>query len=423
MARLVSSKVSEALDRHLDGAVAFLADMIREPSVHGEEAGVQRLVAERFADLGAAVSLEEIDDALMQDPEYSVPTEPKSFRGRPNVLARIGGGGGGRRIILNAHSDVVPATQWPEAFQPVVTPERVVGRGAADDKGQVAVMALVLAVLKDLGVELKGEVINQIVIDEEVGGNGSLALIRQGGAADGVIVMEGTDLKLYPANRGALWFRLSIEGRSTHMGKKWQGVSAVDQAMEAIKILYKYEKELIRSSRGVPLFTSYRPPPTQVNVGMMSAGDWPATVPARAVLEGGVGFLPNRDLQTIKRELREILDAEAGDWLKDHYTLEFPKLHNDAYVTDPKHPLVRAAGRASRRAALDGRPRGWIVSCDARLFARVGGLPTVCFGAGNIDQAHSNTEHVLVADMRKAAEMLIYLLADWCNRAPAAEEE
>jgi len=422
LANLTAENVSKALDNRLAGAVDFLARMIREPSVHGAEGRVQEMIGREFSALGAETRLAQIDDSLMGDPEYSAPAEPKSFHGRPNVISILRGAGGGRSILLNAHSDVVPASSWPAAFDPVVAADRVVGRGAADDKGQIAAIYLTFAVLRDLGVTLKGDVAAAIVIDEEIGGNGALALIRQGLRADAAVVMEGTDLKLYSANRGALWFRLTVTGHSTHMGKKWQGTSAIDQMMEAVRILYRYEKRLIRTSRGVPLFRYCRPVPTQVNVGTMRAGDWPSTVPAAAVIEGGVGFLPNRDLEIVKRELKEIFETEAGEWLRGHYSLEFPKLHNDAYVTDPRHPFVRAAGRSARCVGLDGRARGWIVSCDARLFARVAGIPTVCFGAGNIDQAHSNTEHVLIADLRKAAEMLLFLLADWCDRAPAAKE-
>ena len=39
----------------------------------------------------------------------------------------------------------------------------------------------------------------RVVIDEEVGGNGTLALIREGMTADGVVVLEPTALHMHPA--------------------------------------------------------------------------------------------------------------------------------------------------------------------------------------------------------------------------------
>ena len=58
-------------------------------------------------------------------------------------------------------------------------------------------------------------------------------------------------------------------------------------------------------------------------------------------LEGGVGFLPNKDLATIKRANRTI--EECGDhWILNNYKLSFHKLHNDAYAIPADHPLVEA---------------------------------------------------------------------------------
>jgi acetylornithine deacetylase len=79
---------------------------------------------------------------------------------------------------------------------------RVFGRGACDDKGQIAVLYLVLNALQSLGVELGGDLLSEIVIEEEAGGNGSLSLIRQGYRADGAVILEPTELRIHPANRG-----------------------------------------------------------------------------------------------------------------------------------------------------------------------------------------------------------------------------
>jgi len=411
-----ADKLDRILDARLGETVSFLAEMISHKSVHGQEGPVQEYIADCFRRLGCDVDLMEVPESIVDDPEYSRPAKPVPFKGRPNVVARIKGTGGANSMILNAHSDVVPATEWADGFTPKVTETTVTGRGATDDKGHIAIIYLAMVAMRELGIKLRGDLSAHIVIDEEVGGNGSLALIRAGEVADGACVLESTNLELYSANRGALWFQMAVEGRSTHMGRKWEGESAVDYAMEAIRILYNYEKQLIKTSRKVPLFTSYRPPPTQVNVGMMNAGDWPSTVPARALLEGGIGFLPNRNLDIVKKEVAEIFEAQASDWLKEHMSMQYNKLHNDAYVTDPKHPFVKAASRASRRNSLDPKPKGWVVSCDARLYARVGGIPTICFGVGDINKAHSNNEVIEINDMKKAAKTLCFTIADWCNK-------
>jgi acetylornithine deacetylase len=399
---------------HLARACDFLCELIRFPSTHGEEGAVQEFARRGFTDLGWEPEAIPFPEGLASDPEYTRTDESKPCGGRANFVVRVPGEGSGRSLILNSHTDVVPARDWPEAFSPRVEGDLVVGRGASDAKGNVAVIYLVAAALRELGVRLAGDLELQVVIEEEVGGNGSLALIRQGHRADGVVVLECSDLKLHPANRGVIWFRATVEGKPVHMGKIREGVSAIDKTYELIQVWRRLEGQLIAESADQPLFAMYEQP-VQMNVGVMHAGEWPAMVPARSVIEGGFGFLPNRSLADIKRELLAAVEREGSDWLRSHYRLEFPKLHNDAFATPVDHPLVTGMSAALREAGLDDTPTGWIVSCDARLFAKVGGMPTVVFGAGTLADAHSNRESVRLADIARAAEVLVQFVGRWCG--------
>ena len=392
----------------------FLAEMIRCPSTQGHEQDCQALVAERFSELGLEVEQVPIPDSLVSDPEYTQGEHQTSYAGRHNVLVNVPGAGGGRSLILNAHTDVVPADSWPEAFKPRVADGVVTGRGAGDDKGAVAALYLAHAILARLGLPLGGDLLTQLVIEEEVGGNGALALIRQGYRADAALVVEVTDLALHSANRGAVWFRIDIEGRACHMARIYEGVSAIEQAIEAIGILKAYEADLVRRSAGHKLFAAYRQP-VQVNVGKMRAGEWPSMVPGRAVLEGGVGFLPGTTLADVKRELADRLDG-GGEWLRQHYRLSFPGLHNDAFETPLDAPIVKAAQRALKSAGLTAEATGWVSSCDARLFARLAGMPVVVFGPGKLELAHSDREEVRMEDIATAAGTLVRLVLDWCGK-------
>ena len=416
VAKVVLSQdvVQRVVSGHLARARDFLCELIRFPSTHGEEGAVQEFARGGFADLGWEPEAIPFPEGLASDPEYTNTDEPKPYVGRPNLIVRIPGEGRGRSLILNSHTDVVPAKDWPEAFAPRVEGDLVVGRGASDDKGNVAVLYLVAAALKELGVRLAGDLELQVVVEEEVGGNGSLALIRSGHRADGVVVLECSDLKLHPANRGVIWFRATVEGKPVHMGKIREGVSAIDKTYELIEIWRRLEARIIAESADQSLFAMYEQP-VQMNVGVMQAGEWPALVPARSVIEGGFGFLPNRSLADIKRDLRAAVEREGSDWLRGHCRLEFPKLHNDAFATPVDHPLVTGMSAVLREAGLDGTPTGWIVSCDARLFAKVGGMPTVVFGAGTLTDAHSNRESVRLTDIARAAEVLVEFSARWCG--------
>ena len=414
MKNLDRNSLLNFLDAQKDEAARLLAQLIRFPSTQGQEAEIQEFLHERFRALGLETELLPISPSLKADPEYSFSDLDIDYDERPNLVATLQGTGGGRSVMLNAHSDVVPAGQWPGAFEPEIKGDYVYGRGACDDKGKIVVMYLALSGLKEFGLRPRGDIIATAVIEEEVGGNGSLALIRGGLRADAVVVLECTEFTLAPAHRGCLWFRAQVEGRATHLGKTREAISAIDEATELIQILKNYEKNLIAQSKGHPLF----PEPeeaVQLNIGMIAAGEWPSTVPSRCVLEGGVGFLPNKTLEQVKRELKEAVQKEGNEWLREHFQIDFPKLHNDAYETPADHPLVETFGEAMQEAGLDPTPKGWIVSCDARLFSKLAGLPTIVFGPGRLIDCHSNEEKISIPDILKAAEVLTLFLLRWCG--------
>lgn len=120
----------------------------------------------------------------------------------------------GRSVALNAHIDTVGPY-----FEPHVENGTVFGRGACDDKGGCAAIVGALALLRELavrkGIEPRGRIVSMFVTDEESGGNGSLSLAMDrelGRHYDTVIVVESTEGKLHPANRGAVWYKTDFPG-------------------------------------------------------------------------------------------------------------------------------------------------------------------------------------------------------------------
>ena len=404
-----------AVEERFDEAREFLSSLVRFPSVSGGgETEIQDFVAERFGALGE-VETREVPEDLKRDPQYTFGDHEFDYSGRKNVVLRFPSKGAGRSLILNSHVDVVPAEHWKEAFSPRLEDGILYGRGACDAKGQVATMYLALCALRDSGVTLSGALTAQAVIEEEVGGNGTLALIRQGYRADGVIVLEPTSLRIKAANRGAVWFALEVTGKPVHMGKIREGVNAIEKTCFLMDRMREYEKRLIEESRDYPLFEQFEQP-VQVNFGVMRGEGWPSMVCGRAVLEGGVGFLPNKNLELVKKELDAVVRDCGDDWIPEHYRLTFPRLHNDAYEIARDHPLARALEEAAATAGIEPAVEGWIVSCDARLFSRVGEMPVVVFGPGAIEDAHSNNEKLELEQMKQAAAALAEAIVRWCGR-------
>lgn len=398
---------------------SWMEKLIGFESTHGNEAAAISWTADVFANEGLPGLTKEICDDIRRDPEYTCPEKDISFAGRPNFVAARKGSGGGRSLIVNTHIDVVPASDWADAFTPRVEGETIYGRGACDAKGQIAVMLLAHSILKDVGFAPCGDLTWQVVIDEEVGGNGTLALLRGAPGADAAVVLECCDNELHHANRGVLWFKLEVEGRPCHMGRIYDGVSAVDVGIEAVGIFKRYGDELVKNYGNHPDFSMHRQP-VQMNIGIFSGGEWVSMVPARATIEGGVGFLPNRTLAQIRDDLRRVIGENGSEWLRGHHTLTFPKLHNDAFSIGAGHELAVAFRNALAAAGIFRGMNGWIVSCDARLMYHVGKMPVVVYGAGRLQDAHSRTEKITFGEIAEAALGLALFIEGWCGRNPQA---
>ena len=295
-----------------------------------------------------------LSNALREDEDYSSPVPGIDYEGRSNVRVEVAGSGGGRSLLLNSHLDVVPASPTQKRpFDPRVKSNRVYGRGACDAKGQVATIYTALLAAKRLGLNLRGHLITHLVVEEEVGGNGTLAMIRRGEKADACVVMEPTDLRILSSVRGAVWFRVTCRGKPGHSGRAGDTVSALKMAIRAIEILEEYHARLLAASRGIPMFDAF-PNPMPITFGKLAAGDWPATAPAIAVVEGVLGLLPNRTRYQVMEEMRQALMAGGDAWQREHFQIEFMYRH-DAHVLDPAHPLVRGLQASCQALGAGGR--------------------------------------------------------------------
>jgi acetylornithine deacetylase len=173
-------------------------------------------------------------------------------------------------------------------------------------------------------------------------------------------------------------------------------------------MLEGYHARLLECSRGLPLFDPY-PNPMPLTFGRLEAGTWPASAPSLAVLEGVLGFLPNRTKEQVCAEIRQLLGCSADEFLAQHFELHFTYRH-DSSVLDPDHPLPRRILAAARIAGETLAASGMTASCDAWFYNNQLRIPTVVYGPGELRYAHSAEERIGVAEISKAAELLVHAL-------------
>ena len=410
--------IDRTLERFSGEAVEFLCEMIRHPSTRGNEGPVNRLIHQRLGTLCDQAQLMPIPEAFKDHPRYSWPIPALSYEGIHNVRCTVNGTGpdDARSVILNAHSDVVPPSKnQVNPFTPRVKDGIVFGRGACDDKGQIAVMYLALRALKDLGMVPQGNITIDIVVEEENGGNGTLYATLHPLKADAAIVMEPTEMAIFPSVRGAVWFELNCFGRPGHSGRASDVVSALKEAVKGIQVLEEYHDQLLAASRGKnPLFDQYENP-MPVTFGIMSAGDWPATAPATATLKGVFGFLPNSTVKSVQQGMMDALRNSEHKWLSENSELRFNMLNNEGNETPVDHPLVQCLLQAASDAGVSSKVSAMTAACDAWRYNNVLGIPTVVMGAGSLKYAHANNEQIGVDEIVAMARTLLCFTDRWCG--------
>ncbi|MGI5818289.1 MAG: M20 family metallopeptidase [Armatimonadota bacterium] len=399
-----------------DDAIEILSELIAFESTVGNEGPAMRYMHERMSEVADEVEFIEVTEAIKDDPDYSYPVVTE-YGDRPNVRAVRKGTGGGKSVILNTHLDVVPPSSGHvEPFSARLEDGVVYGRGACDAKGQAATIWLLFRLLDDLDIELDGDIIAHLVIEEEIGGNGTVAMARHGDTADACVVLEPTNFVLLPQVRGAVWFDANVYGQAGHSGMPGGTVSALLKAIDIVGYFTEYHDRILAESRGkFPLFDQFENP-MPLTVGQLEAGDWPAQAPRRANLKGVLGLLPDRTKEQVMEEMEAAVRESGDEWLADpkNFEIDFTYRH-DANVIPPDHPLVLALQDAAQAVGKEGAVSAMTASCDAWLYNNQLEIPTVVFGPGNLGVAHSDQEQIPVQEMLDAAAALATFMDGFCR--------
>lgn len=409
------SQIADAIERRRPQGERLLGELISAPSLPGQEQAAM-LCAERALAEICDVRKIPLSNELLKDPDYSDPIPDITYDGRWNLRALLPGtgNGDGRKLLLNAHLDTVPPSPGHiDPYIPIVREGKMYGRGACDDKGQVVIAYLVIAALKDLDVRLPGDLVAHFVVEEENGGNGTLAMVRTREQADGCVVLEPTELKILSSVRGAVWFRITLTGKAGHSGQAGVTQSALKMAVRVMEVLEGYHKRLLDASRGIPLFDLYDNP-MPLTFGRLVSGNWPAAAPSDATMEGVLGLLPNKTASQVMQEMEQVIREECGTQIADNMRIHFMYRH-DSSVCPTDHPLVQALSSGLTDAGLPSTIDAMTASCDSCFYSNHLGIPTVVFGGGSLSVAHSDHEHMPLDELTAAASALANFAVNWCG--------
>ena len=414
------AKILAEIDANREGAIAFLQKMVSIPSVTGDEAAIQTFVADHMKSIGLSVDMWETNwEELKKHPGYR-PVD-RGYVGRPNIVGTLKGTGGGRSLLLNGHTDVIPVGKgegWTDdPWSGTIRNGRIYGRGACDMKSGVASHILAVEYLKKLGLTPKGDVMINVVVDEEVSGHGTLDTVIRGYHADAGISGETSDLAVQPACIGRIWFEIEIHGKPAGIQQRYLGVSGIDLGNTITRAVAELEATRVATVTH-PLYPSAIDSLPCI-VGSFQAGGYPSAFPANCLLKGSIGTVPGEDHEGVKRSLVEKVAkaAEADPWMKDHPpVVRFVGYDAEASEIPRTHPIVETVSRCytevtGRKPVISGRQG----AADTRFLNLYGKTPTVIFGPGSTAVMHADDEWVSIDDYMTAIKVMALSIHDWCN--------
>lgn len=418
----IRQRLFDAVDALRPEIIKTLQELVRIPSVVGDEARAQQFMAQLYRDLGLTVEVVEPDMAAVRRHHAFIDTG-QSYDHRPNVIGTLPGQEGAPSLVINGHVDVVstePLAAWPrDPWSGEIKDGRLYGRGSADMKSGLLANYFALKAALTAGLRPQGMVRLMSVIDEEAGGaGGTLAALLAGYRADALLITEPHGMRITTSNAGVNHFKVYVTGRSAHGGTSHLGVNAIGKAMIIYQALADLDEKRGREVR-YELFERGSGRSCHVTVGTLHAGDWPSTVPGDAVMECRISFVPGETRDQIRAMVEEVVArAAAGDpWLQEHPPqVEWFAWQTEPWQQDPAHPFVQALQSAADEVA--GRPVemiGRASGLDSR-FAPDFGMAAACTGPQGAN-IHGIDEYVELDSVIDTTKVVGLTMLKWCGVA------
>jgi len=420
------NRLRETLSQHRDEYIGYLTDIVAIDTRdigHGIDGGKEKAGQDYLIDLfkrmGAAnVEIDHVSEDVIRESikRYGEGNPDHNYTDRYNVYADFPGKSS-KSLMFNGHMDTMPPKNLPKwsnpPFSPVIKNGKIYGVGCCDMKAGLMASVMAVKLLQDAHIELPVNVLLTSVVDEEGGGNGSIAAALRGKKADSVVVCEPTGYQLLTANMGFVFFKVDIRGRAVHSASKWLGVNAIEKAVKIMAAIQELEHTWLLTYKH-PLL-----PPPSSNVGVIEGGSAGSTVADFCSFKTCVHYLPRQmtHQQVVQEYTQVIMRCCDGDeWLRENRPEISIYQQGGAFEVDQTAPIVSAFADSFREVMgkdveIAGSPAG----CDARIWQNVAGCPTIHYGPGRLSECHSVDEYVETQQYLDAILIYACLILRWAE--------
>jgi len=393
----IVQEIQKLVGEHREEIIRFMRDIVAIPSMDSQ-----------LKDVGERIGAE------MRKLGY----DEVRFDKMGNILGRIGNGK--RVIVFDSHIDTVgigDPTAWGwDPFVGKVEDGVLYARGACDEKNSTPGMVYGLAFARDLGL-LDGWTAYYFGNMEEwcdgIAPN-TFVEVDPGVRPDFVVIGEPTKMNVYRGHKGRIELKVVAKGRSAHAASNHLGDNAVYKLLPVIAGIRDLEPKL-----GDHPFLGH---------GKITLSDMLVKTPSiNAVPDEATIFIDRRmTFGETKEQAIEQVRALIPEKDRDSVTVEelfydepsytgfvFPvDKYFPAWALEEEHPLVQAGLQARRAVGLTDAPAGkWAFSTNGIYWAGKAGIPSIGFGPGDEETAHTVLDSVPLDDMVKATEFYAVLPA------------
>ncbi len=436
---LIISKIEQEKEEYIE----FLRKLVQSDSINppGNEKNVALIIEEYLKKIG-------------------VKTDIFPFgNNRANLVAYLNESFDGRNLLFNGHMDTVPPGseedwKYPPLSAVIKRNKFIYGRGTIDMKGGLAAMVIALKILKELKIEVTGNLILNAVADEETGGefgtgwciDNPLKSIK----CDFAVIGEATDFfpltkVIHVGEKGRLIIKIKTCGISGHSSFPAISKNAIYMMSEIIEKLDKIDDYIPKSEPPIKLeklkkliadsfpsedlfnrilneqpeiqsllqsLTSYSKALTMIKGGIKEN-----IIPdsCEAILD--VRLLPNQQVEPIIEALKKLIRDDVGYIVKDDSTSPPGEVFVEIKVVTASEGSYWENWEESDdlrdfyklvETIYEKKPFFFLMpgSADAKFIRNDGYCPqTILFGPGKSRNAHSIDENIEILDFIRAIKV------------------
>ncbi|MFX1504351.1 MAG: M20 family metallopeptidase, partial [Promethearchaeota archaeon] len=447
---LIIRKIEEEKENYIE----FFRNLVRSDSINppGNEKSVA-LIIEEFLN------------------ESGVKTDIFPFgNNRANLVAYLNDSFDGRNLLFNGHMDTVPPgpeEDWK--YHPLSAKIKrnkfIYGRGTIDMKGGLAAMVIALKILKELKIEVMGNLILNAVADEETGGefgtgwsiDNPLKLIK----CDFAVIGEPTDF--FPLNKvihvgekGHLIIKIKTYGISGHSSFPAISKNAIYMMSEIIEKLDKIDDYIPKSEPPIKLdklkklIANSFPSEDRFNIILEEQSEIQSLLQsltsyskALTMIKGGIKeniipdyceaildirLLPGQQVEPIIEALKKLIKDDVGYMVKDDSTsppgdvyvaIEVVTASEGSYWENWEDSADLNDFYNIVETIYEKKPFYFLMpgSADAKFLRNDGYCPqTILFGPGKSRNAHSIDENIEILDFIRSVKVYAIFAYRFLNK-------